>query len=237
MRGQVAEAFAQNQSGRSALVLSCGRGQPVNLRVVKPAGWQANQPARLRVGASEFPVSVDGASDSVLLSNAANGALGITPALLAALERSEELSLSGPAAARMAAADRTFEILGASAPISRLRQHCGASPPAAPARSTGNGPLTADEVRQLIGKDVTHRVAGGEDWSFRYKPDGTYDSGNRRIGDGGRYRIETDGRLCWSRQGNITGCFQYYRTAGALRVRGKSGDIGAVTVAPAPGPR
>ena len=57
-------------------------------------------------------------------------------------------------------------------------------------------------------------------------------SDNGRIADGGRYRIEPDGRVCWTRRGNITGCFQYYRAAGVLRVRTGSADIGSVTVEP-----
>ncbi len=100
----------------------------------------------------------------------------------------------------------------------------------------GDGNLSAADVRRLfVDKEVIHEGDGKFESSFfYYGSKGFYDSHNGRVADGGRYSIENDGRVCWTRKGNISGCFQYYRVKGALRVRNTTngGDIGRVTVKP-----
>jgi len=97
------------------------------------------------------------------------------------------------------------------------------------AESAADGPLTADEVRRLlIGKAVVH-----DDVTYVFKSDGKFDASAGRTSHVGRFRIETDGRLCWQDEFSLSGCFQYYRRGDALRVRdaAKGTDIGAVKVA------
>jgi hypothetical protein len=91
-------------------------------------------------------------------------------------------------------------------------------------------PLTRGEVeRSLIGRDVEQ--AG---MLFHFDPGGTYGTSGGGRGGGGRWLLQADGRLCWQAGANFSGCFQYYRRAGELRVRRADGagtaDIGPVKV-------
>jgi hypothetical protein len=110
----------------------------------------------------------------------------------------------------------------------------GAAKPASAVSAPTAGVLTAAEVRRQI---VGHRVAaedGGMSWY--YHPNGKYDGDDGRNARGGTYAVRPDGRLCWTDNASISGCFQYYRKAGKLQVRradpGHDFELGAVTVGP-----
>ena len=91
-----------------------------------------------------------------------------------------------------------------------------ARPTAPVTQKSAGGGLTADTVRRmLLGNEVDH--AGK--LSFIYKPNGTFDAADGRVASSGNYRIESDGRVCWSNSRGISGCFLYYRNGTALHVR------------------
>ncbi len=94
--------------------------------------------------------------------------------------------------------------------------------------------LTAAQVKAQI---VGHRVAaadGGMTWY--YNLDGKYDADDGRNARGGVYQVRRDGRLCWTENSGISGCFQYYRKAGRLQMRradpGHAYELGAIRVGP-----
>ena len=94
--------------------------------------------------------------------------------------------------------------------------------------------LTAAQVKAQI---VCHRVAaadGGMTWY--YNLDGKYDADDGRNARGGVYQVRRDGRLCWTENSGISGCFQYYRKAGRLQMRradpGHAYELGAIRVGP-----
>jgi hypothetical protein len=96
------------------------------------------------------------------------------------------------------------------------------------------GVLTAAEVNsQIVGRKVQ---GDGIQWS--YYPGGKYESDDGRVARGGTYVVRGDGRLCWDDVVGVSGCFQYYRQAGQLRIRRADPDntveLGAVTVGPIP---
>lgn len=94
------------------------------------------------------------------------------------------------------------------------------------------GVLAAAEVKSQI---VGHSVAaedGGMTWY--YHPTGKYDADDGRNARGGVYVVRPDGKLCWTEQSGISGCFEYYRQGGKLQMRradpGHDFELGAVTV-------
>jgi hypothetical protein len=94
---------------------------------------------------------------------------------------------------------------------------------------TGN--LAASDVqREILGKNLNH--AGKIDITFN--SNGTFASGDGRIGRNGKYQMMADGRLCWQDNLGFDGCFQYFRDNGVLKVKrndSKSHDvIGTVKV-------
>lgn len=108
------------------------------------------------------------------------------------------------------------------------------APRPAAAASPAGGVLSAAEVNRLI---VGHSVAltdGGMTWYFN--PGGKYDGDDGRNARGGTYLVRPDGRLCWSDNTGVSGCFQYYRKGGALMVRradpGHDFELGQVKTGP-----
>lgn len=101
--------------------------------------------------------------------------------------------------------------------------------PAAP--TPGNGPLNSDEVRKTI---VSHNIDHADGFRFWYKPDGSFEQFSGRVSSQGRYRIESDGRICWVDEFKLSGCFQYYRKNGGVYVRGNESnrrkEIGSVKI-------
>ena len=96
------------------------------------------------------------------------------------------------------------------------------------------GVLTAAQVKAQI---VGHKVEaedGGMTWY--YNSGGKYDADDGRNALGGTYAVQPDGRLCWTENSGIKGCFQYYRQGAKLRARRADPDnrfeIGAVKVGP-----
>ena len=81
------------------------------------------------------------------------------------------------------------------------------------------GVLTAAEVRaQIVGHSV--KSADGEGgMSWYYYPTGKYDADDGRNARGGSYVVGADGRLCWTENSGIKGCFQYYRQGKTLHIR------------------
>jgi hypothetical protein len=95
-----------------------------------------------------------------------------------------------------------------------------------------DGPLTRAEVQRLIvGKRIVHYDEDTQ-MSLSFSPDGTFVSAAKGAPgtQSGRYRIEKDGRVCWSAL--FKGCFRYYRSGQAVRVRREDAkshaDIGIV---------
>jgi hypothetical protein len=122
---------------------------------------------------------------------------------------------------------RRFVAASEAAAVAVPMPRSGTSAPAA-------GVLTAAEVRREI---VGHRVAaedGGMSWY--YYANGKYDGDDGRNARGGTYVVRPDGRLCWNDNVGVSGCFQYYRKSGKLRVRradpGHDFELGAVAVGP-----
>lgn len=106
--------------------------------------------------------------------------------------------------------------------------------PAPNASAPAGGVLTAAEVKSQI---VGHRVAGEDgQMTWYYYRDGKYDGDDGRNARGGTYVVRPDGRLCWTDNASISGCFQYYRKGGKLQVRRADPDnnfeVGAVKVGP-----
>jgi hypothetical protein len=102
------------------------------------------------------------------------------------------------------------------------------------AQTGAGGALSAAEVNSQI---VGHSVAledGGMTWYFN--PGGRYDADDGRNARGGSYQVRPDGRLCWSDNAGVSGCFRYYRKGGKLHVRradpGHDFELGAVKVGP-----
>lgn len=137
-------------------------------------------------------------------------------------------------------ASLTLDEQGQKAELERLKVlFPGAQPgmptPPQPANQPGpnrdNRALSAQEVLDgLVGKSLNH--AGMLDITF--SPNGTFASGDGRVGRNGNYQIQRDGRICWKDSSGFDGCFQYFRENGVLKVRrndSKSRDlIGAVRV-------
>jgi len=96
--------------------------------------------------------------------------------------------------------------------------------------------LSAAQVNaQIVGHKVTSADPdGGMTWY--YMAGGKYDADDGRNSRGGTYRVQPDGRLCWTETSGIKGCFQYYRKAGKMNVRRADPDnkfeVGEVTVGP-----
>jgi hypothetical protein len=85
-----------------------------------------------------------------------------------------------------------------------------------PQQPRGDAVLGAGDIRRdIIGKNLNH--AGKMDITFG--PDGSFASGDGRVGRNGKYRLEADGRLCWQDNMGFDGCFQYFRENGVLKVR------------------
>ena len=96
------------------------------------------------------------------------------------------------------------------------------------------GVLTAAKVRAQI---VSHSVTAEDGaMTWYYYPTGKYDGDDGRNSRGGTYAVRPDGRLCWTENSGISGCFQYYRKAGKLQLRRADPDnkfeLGAVKVGP-----
>ena len=123
------EAFTRNRAGDAALVVSCHPGARAMLKIVMPSafGWNPNAPANLDIDGREFPVSIDGGGDQVILSDAAGGVLGIADATLQAIRAGRFLTLVGAAAEAMPAASRSFDLAGSGRAIERLATKCGLS--------------------------------------------------------------------------------------------------------------
>jgi hypothetical protein len=89
-------------------------------------------------------------------------------------------------------------------------------PAAAPPQQRTDGSLTATDVRRdILGKNLNH----DDRMDITFDPNGTFASGDGRIGRNGKYQLMDDGRLCWRDNLGFDGCFQYFRENGALKVR------------------
>lgn len=112
-----------NQARKSALVVECTQSGSVTLTIQNPArsGWQANVPVSARVGGQSFTLEIEGGSDYVVLSD--TNALGISPALMAALQGGGSFVLDGPAVRGASAAGRTYPLTGAK--LAGVAQACG----------------------------------------------------------------------------------------------------------------
>jgi hypothetical protein len=134
-QGASFEAFTRNQAGTAALVLSCRRGgATAMLKIVMPSasGWNPNAPVSLEINGREFPVSIEGGGEQVILSDAAGGVLGIADATLQAIRAGRVLTLVGAAAEAMPAPVRGFDLAGSGKAIDQLTEKCGLSRTLAP---------------------------------------------------------------------------------------------------------
>ena len=98
------------------------------------------------------------------------------------------------------------------------------------------GVLTAAQVNaQIVGHKVWSEDADGA-MTWYYNKGGKYEADDGRNSRGGTYVVRPDGRLCWTENSGIKGCFQYYRQGGQLRVRRADPDnkfeVGPVKVGP-----
>ena len=96
------------------------------------------------------------------------------------------------------------------------------------------GVFTAAQVNAQI---VGHKVEAEDGaMTWYYNKGGKYDGDDGRNSRGGTYVVQPDGRLCWTENSGVKGCFQYYRQGGKLNVRRADPDnkseLGAVKVGP-----
>ena len=112
-----------NQARKSALVIECTRSGNVTLTIQNPAhsGWQANVPVSARIGGRSFNLEIEGGSDYVILSDSSG--LGISPALMEALQGGGSFVLEGPAVRNASTAARTYPLTGAR--LAGVAQACG----------------------------------------------------------------------------------------------------------------
>lgn len=111
--------------GASRLVFECGHDKSIWLRIWNPArGWQGDRPAEVRIGDQTFRTEIDGATDSVLLSDVKLPAMGVSPALVAAAKGRKELVLGGVAAEQIPGPARSFPLRGARTKIARVEAAC-----------------------------------------------------------------------------------------------------------------
>lgn len=94
--------------------------------------------------------------------------------------------------------------------------------------------LTSAQVNAQI---VGHKVEADDGaMTWYYNKGGKYDADDGRNARGGTYAVRADGRLCWTENSGIKGCFQYYRQGGKLHARRADPDnrfeIGVVKVGP-----
>ena len=120
-----------------------------------------------------------------------------------------------------------LSLRGSNRQIGQALQSCNAAPAAT---STGNGNLSADEVRtQLLGRHLTWADGAA---STIYLQNGRFEGVLEGRANNGTYRVEPDGRICW--QGHVAGCFRFYREGDVLMVRRddsrSSASIGSVTI-------
>jgi hypothetical protein len=122
------------------------------------------------------------------------------------------------------------QLTGATSRAAGASRPSQADPAKPPALEKPAALTAADIRRDILGKILNH--AGKMDITFN--PDGTYASGDGRIGRNGKYQLAGDGRICWQDNLGFDGCFQYFRENGVLKVKRndpKSQDlIGAVKV-------
>lgn len=119
------EAAFKAGAGKSRVVFECGQDKAIWLRVWHPArGWQGDRPAEVKIGDQTFKMQIDGATDSVLLSDLPLPAMGPSPALIAAAKAGTELVLAGAAAEQIPGPNRSFPLRGAGAKIERLERAC-----------------------------------------------------------------------------------------------------------------
>ena len=140
-----------NQARKSALVVECGRNQEIWLKIELPSnsGWQANVPVSARVGGQTFALEISGGGDYILLSDTST--LGISPALMAALQTAPSFVLEGPAVRGASVAGRTYSLKGAAAQLGRIAQACGMDAAAQPdavltASPSGQGGATTAQA-------------------------------------------------------------------------------------------
>ncbi|MEL6966580.1 MAG: hypothetical protein AAGM04_04280, partial [Pseudomonadota bacterium] len=123
-------------------------------------------------------------------------------------------------------------LTGSAKAITRAMAVCGASAKQAAVRPEGSpGMLSAAAVRsQIIGKNLS--FAGGEAEMILLS-NGRFEGRMGPRANNGRYRLRSDGRVCWN-NGFVSGCFQFYRKNGGINVRradAKSkADLGPVAV-------
>lgn len=256
-QGGRSEAFVLSGSRDVPLVFSCRTGQPMwlDLHALGAHGWKANLPVAISIDGREFPMRISGHSDGVTLSNRSDGAIGIDRQLVGTLKGANVLVLTGPAAAAMPGAAKSFAVVGARDALGRLEKACGLPPapvaskpsadptPAVAAGAPGrasSGPgagdttdrvLTAAEVRHLVvDGSLVHTQDDGTRWRISFDGDGGFGSTDGRRSTFGSYEIGADGRVCISGRGPDY-CMQYYRKAGVLRVRNVTSgvEIGRVT--------
>lgn len=127
------EASFPARSGKSRLVFECADDKAIWLRIWNPArGWQGDRPAEVKIGETTFRTEIDGATDSVLLSDVPLPAMGVSPALLAAAKAGTELVLAGIAAEQIPGPNRSFPLKGARTKILRVEKACGRPAAAGP---------------------------------------------------------------------------------------------------------
>ena len=107
----------------AALRIECVGKNALWLRYYPTPGWNGNARAAVRAGAYTSPMVIDG-GDGALLSNLANRDIGITPALVNAMKRSDSLIVEGPAAARVPTGQRTFRLGNSAAAIGGVEARC-----------------------------------------------------------------------------------------------------------------
>lgn len=119
------EASFPARAGKSQIVFECGQDKSIWLRVLHPArGWQGDRPAEVKIGDQTFKTQIDGATDSVLLSDLPLPAMGPSQALVAAAKAGQELVLAGAAAEQIPGPNRSFPLRGARTKIERLEKAC-----------------------------------------------------------------------------------------------------------------
>ncbi|QCK85868.1 hypothetical protein E8L99_08890 [Phreatobacter aquaticus] len=121
--GRSVEAFARSETPGAALRLNCANGS-IWLTYEPTSRWNGNGAVTVRIGADAFPMVIDGGGGAIL-SNAPNGGMGVTRAVLDKIRTGQTLVLEGTAAARVPVGQRTFALVGAAAALAAVERTCG----------------------------------------------------------------------------------------------------------------
>ena len=121
--GRSIDAFSPSQSPGAALRLHCNDGA-IWLTYEPTRRWDGAGEVTVRIDADAFPMVIDGGGGAIL-SNAPNGGMGVTRAVLDKIRTGRTLVLEGTAAARVPLGQRTFALSGAADALAAVERRCG----------------------------------------------------------------------------------------------------------------